>query len=172
MPIVTNTLPEKHRAERKLLRMYVDVSRQTGTFDPADAVWEKLGVGVEDAAIEKSFDEETVTDIWGVTETVINKVTKKITIDPNSVKGGQMLVDILNDIDRREAWGELSTFPVLTIRDYFGGQADIYDASTVKATSEGGSAYVDMPLDVTLGGAKLLGKATGTIDEPVFVKDV
>ena len=147
------------KAQRHLLAMWVDV--QDGTPGSTGEVWEPLGIGTEDASISYDYDEATTTDIWNITETLVNNVNQSITFDPYYIKAGNTLQAMLIDIINREAWGELSEFKVLVARYYIGEggsyQAMTYDACTIKVTSEGGSSYVSMPIEVNLGGHKTMG---------------
>ena len=150
---------EKGKAKRSMLAMWVDVSR--GVDAAGGAVWEPLGIGTEDASITYDYDETTTTVIWDVTETLINTATQSISFDPYYVKAGDTLQAILIDMLNREAWGELSSFKVLVARYYIGKegsyQAMTYDACTIKVQSEGGSSYVSMPIDISIGGKKTMG---------------
>ena len=150
---------EKGKAKRSMLAMWVDVQR--GVEAANGAVWEPLGIGTEDASITYDYDEATTTDIWDITETQVNKVNQSISFDPYYVKAGDTLQAILIDMLNREAWGELSSFKVLVARYYLGTdgnyQAMTYDACTIKVQSEGGSSYVSMPIDISIGGHKTMG---------------
>ena len=150
---------EQGKAKRSMLAMWVDVQR--GVDGASGDVWEPLGIGTEDASINYEYDESTTTDIWDTTETLINKVNQSISFDPYYVKAGDTLQAILIDIINREAWGELSSFKVLVARYYVGSdgkyQAMTYDACTIKVQSEGGSSYVSMPIDISIGGQKTMG---------------
>ena len=158
MSIEKFNLP-RGKAQRHLLAMWVDV--RNGTTGATGAVWEPLGIGTEDASLSYDYDEATTTDIWNITETIVNSVTQSISFDPYYVKAGNTLQAMLIDIINREAWGELSEFKVLVARYYIGDdglfQAMTYDACTIKVTSEGGSSYVSMPIEVNLGGRKTMG---------------
>ena len=162
---------KKGRAKRSTLAMWVDVQR--GIAGSTGEVWEPLGVGTEDASITYDYDDATTTDIWNITETMINGVTQEISFDPNYVRAGDELQAILIDMINREAWDELSGFKVLIARYYIGEegkyQAMTYDACTIKVDSEGGANYVSMPITVSIGGQKTM----GTVDKrppnvPVF----
>ena len=150
---------DKGKAKRNMLAMWVDV--QSGVNGATGDVWEPLGVGTEDASIAYEYDEETTTDIWNTTETLVNSVSQSISFDPYYVKAGDTLQAILIDMINREAWDELPGFKILVARYYIGEdgkyQAMTYDGCTIKVQSEGGSSYVSIPIEVSFGGQKTMG---------------
>jgi len=158
---------QRGKARRSMLAMWVDVqaasnsSANATSFPIEDAVWEPLGIGTEDASIAYEYDESTTTDIWNITETMINSVNQSITFDPYFVRAGDSLQAMLLDIINREVWDELSQFRIMVVRYYLGEndqwKATVFDGCTIKVTSEGGSGYVSMPIEVLFGGQKQLG---------------
>ena len=152
-------LSANQKAERKLLVTCVN----TGTSE--SPTWTVIGAGVEDSAIEYNPDIETITDILGVTETTVNKLEPAQSLEPMTVRGGNELLFKLNDIIERNAVSELSNFDVLIIRAYITEGSDdniTYHAEkhtgcTITPQSIGGSAYVDMPIDINLSNNKVLG---------------
>lgn len=134
------------KATRKLLMTYVDVS-ETETPE-----WELVGRGVEDSSIELNPNTETVTDILGITETSVTKWEPNQSFDPNTVKGGSKLNFKLHKIWQDKTPELLSKFKVLIVYAYV-GEAPTFDAEvqkncTINITSLGGSAYVDMPIEI------------------------
>lgn len=152
-------LATNQKAERKLLVTCVN----TGTSGTDK--WTVIGAGVEDSSIELSPDTETITDILGVTETTINKLEMKQTLEPMTIRGGNELLFKLNDILERNALSELANFDVLVIRAYLtegtGGStkyhAEKHTGCTITPQSLGGSAYVDMPIEISFSNNKVLG---------------
>lgn len=149
-------LAENQKAERKLLVTAVNV----GTS--AEPVWQVVGAGVEDSSLELNPDTETVTDIRGVTETTVNKLEISQDLDPMTVRGGSKLAFKLHDIIARKAWSEFSMFEILLITAYIGDSTDGYYAEkhincTLTPQSLGGSAYVDMPINISFSNDKTLG---------------
>lgn len=164
------SLSANQKAERKLLVTCVN----TGAVGTPE--WTVIGAGVEDSSIELSPDTETITDILGVTETTINKLEMKQSLEPMTVRGGNKLLFTLNDILERNALSELANFEVLLIRAYIDEgtsgthsyHAEKHAGCTITPQSLGGSAYVDMPIEISFSNNKVLGtvndyKASATI---------
>ncbi len=154
--------------ERKYMTTWVNV----GTSETP--VWECVGAGVEDSAIETNADVTTTTDILGITKTKVNKLERAQTLDPMTATGGSLLqVKLYNDI-RYEKLSAMSAYEVMIVHGYVGAdalfEAEHYDASTILTTSQGGSSYVDYPIEITLGGVKTLGTSSKfkSTDTPVF----
>lgn len=157
------------KATRKLLRTYVNV----GTTESPE--WEVLGSGIEESVIELNPDSETVTDILGVTTTAINKWEAVQSFDPFTIKGGSKLAFKLHQIWQEKAPEKLSQFEVLIVYRYIGGASTGYEAEkqkncTISITSIGGSAYVDMPIEITYSNDIERGTVTYTGDKPTFKK--
>ena len=145
------------KAERKLLITCVNV----GTT--ASPEWEILGVGIEDSSIDFNFEEETKTDIRGMTSTTISKPQRKQTFDPYTIMEGSKLQVKLYNIIRHERWSELSNMDMLLVHTYVGAagsyEAERFSGSAINPQSLGGSATLDMPIEVTFGGTHTLGTA-------------
>ena len=135
------------KVARKLLMTYVDVS------DSTTPEWEIVGRGVEESAIELNPEAETVTDILGITETSITKWEATQTFEPNTVRGGSKLNMKLHQIWQDKTPEKLTQFKVLLVYAYLGTsnnfEAEMHKNCTVNPTSIGGSAYVDMPIEIT-----------------------
>ena len=135
------------KVARKLLMTYVDVS------DGSTPEWEIVGRGVEESAIELNPETETVTDILGITETSITKWEATQTFEPNTVRGGSKLNMKLHQIWQDKTPEKLTQFKVLLVYAYLGTtgkfEAEMHKGCTVNPTSIGGSAYVDMPIEIT-----------------------
>lgn len=144
--------------ERKLLTTWVN----TGTS--AAKVWECVGVGVEDSSIEMNVDKSKLTDILGVTRTKINKMERVQSFDPMTVRGGSDLQVKLHNQIRNDRLAEMSAYEVMIVTGYVGAaatfEAELYSGCTISVTSLGGSAYVDMPIEIDFGGTKLLGTSS------------
>lgn len=158
--------------ERKYLTTWVNV----GTNEVP--VWECVGAGVEDSGIETNADVTTVTDILGITKTKVNKLERAQTLDPMTATGGSTLqVKLYNDV-RYEKLAAMSAYEVMLVHGYVGEdalfEAELYSACTILTTSIGGSSYVDMPIEITLGGEKILGTSSKfkSTDTPVFTPAV
>lgn len=152
-------LQPNQQAERKLLVTAVNTG---ASLSPT---WTVIGAGVEDSAIELNPDVETKTDILGITETRVNKFEPSQSLDPMTVRGGNPLLFKLTDIIERNAVSELSNFDVMIIRAYINEgtaeapayHAEVHTGCTITPQSFGGSAYVDMPIEINLSNNKALG---------------
>lgn len=158
------------KAVRKLLMTYVDVS-ETST-----ASWELIGSGVEDSSIELNPNTETVTDILGITETAVTKWEASQSFEPYTVKGGSKLAFKLHEIWRQKTPEQLSKFTVLLVYAYIGDETNGYYAEkqtdcTINITSIGGSAYVDMPIELSLSNKTTTGTVTFSQGAPTFAAD-
>lgn len=154
------------KAARKLLMTFVNVS------DTEVPEWELVGKGVEDSSVELNPTTETVTDILGVTETSVTKWEPKQSLDPNTVKGGSKLNFKLHSIWQNKTPELLSKFDVLIVYAYI-GQENSFDAEmqkncTINITSIGGSAYVDMPIEILLSNDSQRGTVTMKNATPSF----
>ena len=157
------------KAPRKLLRHYVNV----GTKETKE--WELIGIGVEDSAIETNFEEEEVLDIYQNFNSSVTGAKPTQSFDPFTVRGGSKLAFMLHEIWLNKEYEKLSQFEMLTVYSYVGDKSEGYDATieedcTIKFNSIGGSAYIDMPIEVKYSDKKQRG--TVTFDEaqiPTFV---
>lgn len=162
---------ENVKAARKLLRTYVNV----GSSEEKE--WFLVGSGIEESAIELNPDTETITDILGVTTTTVNKWEPAQSFDPFTVKGGSKLAFMLHQIWQEKAPEKLSQFEVLIVYKYIGTTTDGYEAElqkncTINITSIGGSAYVDMPIEITYSNDISRGTVKFTGDVPTFTETV
>lgn len=157
------------KATRKLLRTYVDVGADS------EPKWYLVGSGIEDSSIELNPDTETVTDILGVTTTTVNKWEATQSFEPFTVRGGSELAFKLHQIWQDKTPEKLSQFDVLIVYKYIGDDSEGYEAElqkncTINITSIGGSAYVDMPIEITYSNDIDRGTVKFTGDTPTFTK--
>lgn len=154
------------KAARKLLMTFVNVS------DTAEPEWELVGRGVEDSSIELNPNTETVTDILGITETSVTKWEPNQSFDPNTVKGGSKLNFKLHSIWQNKTPELLSKFSVLIVYAYVGEstalEAEVQKNCTINITSIGGSAYVDMPIEIQFSNDSQKGTVTIADGVPTF----
>lgn len=160
------------KAARKLLRTYVDVSEENDQSE-----WYLVGSGIEDSSIELNPDTETTTDILGITTTTVNKWEPKQSFEPFTVKGGSKLAFKLHQIWQQKTPEKLSRFNVLIVYKYIGSssstsgyEAELQKNCTINITSIGGSAYIDMPIEVMYSNDVDIGTVTLTGDVPTFKK--
>ena len=154
------------KATRKLLMTFVDVS------DSGTPEWEIVGRGVEDSSIELNPQTETATDILGITETSVEKWEPNQSFDPNTVKGGSKLNFKLHKIWQDKKPELLSKFNVLIVYAYLGEkstfEAEMQKNCTINITSLGGSAYVDMPIEISYSNDSTKGTVTIADGVPTF----
>ena len=155
------------KAARKLLKTYVN----TGTT--SEKKWFLVGSGVEDSSIELNPNTETLTDILGITTTDVTKWEPNQTFEPFTVKGGSELAFKLHEIWLDKKPELLSQFEVLVVYSYVGDETEGYDAElqsncTINITSIGGSAYVDMPIEISYSNNSVRGTVKYTENVPEF----
>ena len=158
------------KAARKLLRTYVN------TGPPESKEWFLVGSGVEDSSIELNPSTTTTTDILGVTTTEVEKWEPAQSFDPFTIKGGSSLAFKLHEIWTNKTPELLSQFEVLIVYKYIGEEASGYEAElqkncTINVTSIGGSAYVDMPIEISYSNDSVKGTVTFVEDKPTFTAD-
>ncbi len=158
------------KAARKLLKTFVNV----GTYE--EKKWFLVGSGVEESSIDLNPNTETTTDILGVTTTDVTKWEPVQTFEPFTVKGGSELAFKLHQIWLDKKPELLSQFEVLVVYSYVGDESTGYDAElqkncTINITSIGGSAYVDMPIEIGYSNDSERGIATFSDGVPAFVAD-
>lgn len=158
------------KVARKLLRTYVNV----GTSESKE--WFLVGSGIEESAIELNPNTETVTDILGVTTTEVTKWEPVQGFDPFTIKGGSTLAFKLHEIWTNKTPELLSQFEVLIVYKYIGEESAGYEAElqkncTINITSIGGSAYVDMPIEISYSNDSTKGTVKFEDDNPVFTAE-
>lgn len=158
------------KAARKLLMTFVNVA-DSGAETPE---WELVGSGVEESALELNPNTETVTDILGVTSTSVTKWEPNQSLDPNTVKGGSKLNFKLHSIWQNKTPELLSKFDVLIVYAYIGDStsfdAEVQKNCTINITSIGGSAFVDMPIEIMMSNDSVRGTVTLDKGVPTFTE--
>lgn len=171
MPINTEfNVGDGVKAARKLLRTYVNV----GNVETKE--WFLVGSGVEGSSIELNPNTETVTDILGVTTTAVTKWEPAQSFAPFTVKGGSKLAFKLHEIWTNKTPELLSQFEVLIVYKYVGEETSGYEAElqkncTINITSIGGSAYVDMPIEISYSNDSVKGTVKFADNQPTFTAD-
>ena len=157
------------KAVRKLLMTFVDVG------ESSTPEWELVGRGVEESAIELNPNTETVTDILGITDTSVTKWEPNQTFEPNTVRGGSKLNKKLHQIWQDKQPELLSKFKVLIVYGYLGEtsklEAEMHKNCTINITSIGGSAYVDMPIEIAYSNDIEKGTVSIVSGTPTFTKE-
>lgn len=154
-------LQDGQKAERKLLVTAVNVGEKLGAGTPE---WQIIGVGVEDSSIEYNPDTTTSTDILGISTTIINKLETSQTLEPMVVMGGSKLALKLYNQVKYGRLSELAMYEVMQIHAYVGAEgayeAEVHKNCTLTPQSLGGSATVDMPINISYSNDKV----HGTVD--------
>lgn len=154
-------LLDGQKAERKLLVTAVNVGDKLGAGTPE---WQIIGVGVEDSSIEYNPDTTTSTDILGISTTIINKLETSQTLEPMVVIGGSKLALKLYNQVKYGRLSELAMYEVMQIHAYVGAEgayeAEVHKNCTLTPQSLGGSATVDMPINISYSNDKV----HGTVD--------
>ena len=163
----SNNLADGTQAERKLLRIAVDVSEGTGS-----PLWQILGKDIESSDMETNPDTQSKSDILGNTTTRVNKFEISQTLDPFTVEKGSELHDILLKKLLRNAKSEFSQFNIMVMYGWLSDAkgniyAEIHKNSTIVPTKIGGDSYVDMPITATLSNNKTYGTVKD-LDKPIF----
>lgn len=145
--------------ERKLLILYLN----TGTN--IAPVWSPIGKRVEDSSMEYDWQEESKKDILGDTHSTMQAPIIKQTFDPCELDAGDVAqVKLWNMAIKDQDTAALCNQDLLVVHTYAGDAesgvfAERYPASMIKPSGLGGSANVGMPIDVTFGGKRAIGKA-------------
>ncbi len=144
---------------REMLIAYLN----TGTS--SSPVWSAVGKRVEDSSAELDWGEETKNDILGNTYTTFKKPVITQTFDPCELDSGDAAqVKIWNQSIKDHDIGAMANNDMLIVHLYAGTAdtavfAERYSACAVKPSGLGGSANVQMPIDVTYGGDRTVGTA-------------
>ena len=145
--------------EREMLIAYLN----TGTS--STPVWSAVGKRVEDSSAEFDWGEETKNDILGNTYTTFKKPIITQTFDPCELDGGDVAqVKIWNEAIKDHDIGAMANNDMLIVHFYAGTAetavfAERYKSCAVKPSGLGGSSNVQMPIDVTYGGERVVGTA-------------
>lgn len=145
--------------ERELLLLFLN----TGTT--ASPTWSVIGKRVEDSSAEYDWSTESKTDILGNTYTNMKKPVITQSFDPCELDGSDSAqVKLWNLAVKDQDASALAAQDMLIVHCYAGTAdtamfAERYSACAVEITGIGGSATVDMPINVTFGGTRTLGTA-------------
>lgn len=146
---------------RELMILYLN----TGTT--AQPVWSPLGKRVEDSSAELDWSDETIQDILGDTYTTLKKPVITQSFDPYRLDSGDAAIEKIWQlaVESHDAQA-LANMDVLLVHFYAGTAAtpfaERYPASAIKPTGLGGEGggSMEMPIDVTFGGTRVVGTAS------------
>lgn len=152
---------------------------ETGS-NPAAPVWSPLGKGVSDSSIEMDWQEETVKDILGNTETSYKKPIMTQEFEAPLNAGEASATKIWELAVRDQDAQSLTAQTVLIVHAYTtDGEtnpkffAETYDGCAVSVTTLGGEGGGDLIMGskCVLGGNRVTGGATITNKVPTFTPD-
>ena len=144
---------------RELLILYLN----TGASDTP--VWSPIGKRVEDSSVEYDWGEDTKTDIFGNTYTTYKKPKITQGFDPCELDAGDAAqMKLWNSAIKDQNISVMANQDVLLVHLYAGTKdtaafAERYSSTAIKPSKLGGSTNVEMPIDVTFGGARTTGTA-------------
>jgi hypothetical protein len=146
---------------RELMILYLN----TGTS--STPVWSPLGKRVEDSSAELDWSDETIQDILGDTYTTLKKPVITQSFDPYRLDAGDAAIQKIWQLAVEDHDAQaLANMDVLLVHFYAGTAAtpfaERYPSSAIKPTGLGGEGggSMEMPIDVTLGGTRVVGTAS------------
>lgn len=146
---------------RELMILYLN----TGTT--AQPAWSPLGKRVEDSSAELDWSDETIQDILGDTYTTLKKPVITQSFDPYRLDAGDAAIQKIWQLAVEEHDAQaLANMDVLLVHFYAGTAAtpfaERYPSSAIKPTGLGGEGggSMEMPIDVTFGGTRVVGTAS------------
>lgn len=151
---------------RSLLIAYLN------TGDSSSPTWSPLGTRVEDSSAEYDWGEETIQDILGNTFTTMKTPTITQSFDPCPLDSGEEALNYIWNLAVKEQNAQaLSNQDMLICHFYVdeGEQtptkasfAERYSSCALRVTGLGGEGggNIEMPIEVTYGGTRTLGKAS------------
>lgn len=157
---------------REMLIAYLNV----GTDEQPD--WAPFGKRVEDSSTEFDWDSNTLRDILGNTFGTLKKPIITQTFDPWDLDGGDTAqLKLWNLAVKDQDAQALSNMDVLIVHFYAGQTvtpfAERFPNSMVEVSGLGGEGggNIEMPINVTYGGERILGKASRTNGKVTFTPD-
>ena len=146
---------------RELMILYLN----TGTS--STPVWSPLGKRVEDSSAELDWSDETIQDILGDTYTTLKKPVITQSFDPYLLDAGDAAIQKIWQLAVEDHDAQaLANMDVLLVHFYAGTAAtpfaERYPSSAIKPTGLGGEGggSMEMPIDVTFGGTRVVGTAS------------
>lgn len=146
---------------RELMILYLN----TGTS--STPVWSPLGKRVEDSSAELDWSDETIQDILGDTYTTLKKPVITQSFDPYRLDAGDAAIQKIWQLAVEDHDAQaLANMDVLLVHFYAGTAAtpfaERYPSSAIRPTGlgGGGGGSMEMPIDVTFGGTRVVGTAS------------
>ena len=146
---------------REQLILYLN----TGTT--ASPTWSPLGTRVEDSSMEYDWSENTSQDILGNTHSTLKKPVITQSFDPCLLDSADSAVVKVWELAIKDQNAQaLAAMDVLLVHFYAGTTAtpfaERYPSSMVRPTGLGGEGggNIEMPIEVTFGGARTTGTAS------------
>lgn len=164
--------PSGQPIARELLIAYIN------TTPDSDPSWAPIGKRVEDSSEEFDWSEETIQDILGRSYTTMKKPTITQSFDPLPLDAG--------DEASKYIWGKavyeqnaqaMASQDMLIVHQYVnadgssaGSFAERYDSCSVRVTGLGGEGggNIGMPIEVTYGGVRTVGRASNDGGDVTF----
>ncbi len=158
---------------REMLIAYLNVSKT------ATPEWAPIGKRVEDSSEEMDWGEETKKDIFGDTYTTLKKPTITQTFDPCELDAADLAQQKIWNLAVKDQDAQaLANQDMLIVHLYAGTAAtavfaERYSSCAVKPSSLGGEGggNIGMPIDITYGGTRTVGKAAIDDGEVTFTPD-
>lgn len=158
---------------REMLIAYLNVG------ETATPEWAPIGKRVEDSSEEMDWGEETKKDIFGDTYTTLKKPTITQTFDPCELDAADLAQQKIWNLAVKDQDAQaLANQDMLIVHLYAGTAAtavfaERYSSCAVKPSSLGGEGggNIGMPIDITYGGTRTVGKAAIDDGEVTFTPD-
>lgn len=157
---------------RELLVAYLN----TGTS--LSPTWSALGTRVEESSADYDWSDESKKDILGNTHSTMKKPIITQSFDPCNLDSGDSAIKKVWELGVRDQDAQaLCNMDLLIVHTYAGAAgaafAERYPSSMVKPTGLGGSGggSIEMPIDITYGGARSIGTASVANGVVTFTPD-
>lgn len=153
--------PDGQTIDRELLVLYLN----TGTTSSPE--WSAIGKRVTDSSMDFDWSDSSEKDILGITHSTMKKPIITQSFDPLPIEGGDAAIEkIWNLAVKDQDVAALSSMDVLIAHLYVtnatANWGERYESSMIKVTSLGGEGggNIEMPIEVTYGGTRTLGKVS------------
>lgn len=158
---------------REMLIAYLNVG------EAATPEWAPIGKRVEDSSEEMDWGEETKKDIFGDTYTTLKKPTITQTFDPCELDAADLAQQKIWNLAVKDQDAQALANQDMLIVHLYAGTADSavfaerYSSCAVKPSSLGGEGggNIGMPIDITYGGTRTVGKAAIADGEVTFTPE-